>query len=198
MSDRISITKFRGLSKMRTGTGKRLSDIAETAIAKAEKVQVGVSAASEGQTKRYVVGIDPGVKTGFAVWDRNETNFKCVETLDFWAVYRGLTVGFVYSPANTVVVVEVAHHAPVFRERKAKGLNQNHAARLAQNVGQVMREAKLLAEGLRRCGYEVIEKNPLGKKKTAADDKTQFEQLTGWTERTSQHARDAARLCFQR
>jgi predicted nuclease with RNAse H fold len=148
--------------------------------------------------KRYVVGIDPGVKTGFAVWDREGQRFDFVETSSFWNVFFKLSERLLYCPDDTLIVVEVAHYAPVFRERKAKGENVNHAARMAQNVGQVMREAKLLAEGLRRCGYEVVEQKPLGKAKNAADDRAQFERSTGWTKQTSQHARDAARICFQR
>jgi predicted nuclease with RNAse H fold len=188
------------LGGLQTRTGANLREIglaaleAAEATGRAQKTQP----ASPMPRKRYVAGIDPGVKTGFSVWDREAKEFKCVETMDFWTVYRGLTCGFMYSAANTVVIIEVAHHAPVFRERKAKGLNENHAARLAQNVGQVMREAKLLAEGLRRCGYEVIEQKPLGKKGKAADDRAEFERVTGWTKQTSQHARDAARMAFQR
>ena len=29
---------------------------------------------------RYMIGIDPGTKTGFAVWDREEKKFVKVET----------------------------------------------------------------------------------------------------------------------
>lgn len=194
MNDRITQAEFHRLRS--SATGASLREIAETALSKAssEKTQPAPSNAR----KRYVVGIDPGVKTGFAVWDRDGRRLLSVETADFWTVFFQISNAPILRPEDTVVVVEVAHYAPVFRERKAKGQNENHAARLAQNVGQVMREAKLLAEGLRRLGYEVIEQKPLGKAKKAADDVRDFERLTGWTERTSQHARDAARLCYGR
>ena len=194
MTDRITAAEFHQLRSSASGTSLR--EIAETAMSKASGGNV--QPAPPEARKRYVVGIDPGVKTGFAVWDRDGKRLLSVETADFWTVFFRIYGAPILRPESTLIVVEVAHHAPVFRERKAKGQNENHAARLAQNVGQVMREAKLLAEGLRRLGYEVVEQKPLGKAKNAADDRTQFERLTGWTERTSQHARDAARMVYQR
>jgi hypothetical protein len=189
----------------RTGTSLREIGLAALEAAEAKGREQETQPAPPMPRKRYVVGIDPGVKTGFAVWDRKEKQFVSVETRDFWGVMiplildtENLLPDVAIRNTTAEIVVEVAHHAPVFRERKTKGLNENHAARLAQNVGQVMREAKLLAEGLRRCGYEVIEQKPLGKKGKAADDRAEFERVTGWTKQTSQHARDAARMAFQR
>jgi hypothetical protein len=98
---------------------------------------------------------------------------------------------------NTEIIVEVAHNAPTFRHLKAEGQNAHTLSKIARNVGQVTREAQLIVSGLRACGYTVIEQKPLGKAKKAEDDKRQFEQQTGWTKQTSQHARDAARLCYQ-
>lgn len=141
----------------------------------------------------YVIGIDPGVTTGIAVYHRRERALRSIESTDFWGAIDRVQ----RFPIETVkVVVEVANYAPVFKERKAKGENANHLSRMAQNVGQVMREARLMVEGLRRLGYEVIEAKPLGKAKKADDDRRQFERLTGWTQRTSQHGRDAARLAW--
>lgn len=155
--------------------------------------------------KRYVVGIDPGVKTGFAVWDREKKRFAAIETRDFWSVMLPLILGtenllpdVMIRNTTAEIIIEVAHNAPTFRHLKAEGENAHTLSKIARNVGQVTREAQLIVSGLRACGYAVIEQRPLGKAKKAADDVKQFERLTGWTERTSQHARDAARLCFQR
>lgn len=202
MSDRITRAEFRNLRSSASGTSLR--EIAESAIARQSKPVSEVSGGDGGQSMRYVVGIDPGVKTGFAVWDRDGKRLLSVETSDFWEVFFRISSAPILRPDSALIVVEVAHYAPVFRERKAAGKNENHAARLAQNVGQVMREAKLLAEGFRRLGYTVQEVKPLGKKKDASGnysaeaDRAEFERLTGWTKQTSQHARDAARLAFGR
>lgn len=149
--------------------------------------------------KRYIAGVDPGVKTGFALWNREEKRFEWVETSTFWEVFFRITKSCVLNPANTHIVIEVAHLAPfTFRQRRGKAESFATMDRMARNVGQVTREAQLLVEGFRRLGFTVSEQKPLGKAKKADDDRKQFERLTGWTERTSQHARDAARLCYGR
>ncbi len=148
--------------------------------------------------KRFVVGIDPGVKTGIAIWDRDHKEFRQISTWDFWDTVFALTRSTIYTPDSCLIVIEVAHYAPTYSHLKAEGQNKNTLSKIARNVGQVTREAQLLAEGLLRFGYEVQEVRPQGKAKKAADDVRQFQRLTGWMERTNQHERDAARLCWQR
>lgn len=195
---KISIAEFRALPSHSGCDGQNtLRAVAESAIAAHPAAQVKSKGAKAGQGKRYVVGIDPGVKTGFALWDREEKQFDWIETSTFWGVYFRLTESYVLSPLNTEIVIEVAHHAPTFKHLKAEGQNKHTLSKIARNVGQVTREAQLLVEGFKRRGFTVIEQKPLGKAKKGADDRAQFERLTGWTKQTSQHARDAARLCFQ-
>lgn len=146
---------------------------------------------------RFVIGVDPGVKTGFAVWDREQKRLTTVETVSFWDLFLGIQRSTLYNTSNTCVVIEIAHYAPTFRERRGKATSVGTADRMSRNVGGVTREAALLVEGFKTLGYQVSESRPIGKAKKAEDDLLQFKRLTGWTERTSQHARDAARLCFQ-
>lgn len=217
-----------GLANLRSSaTGTPLRAIAEAAIAAQEKAQGEAKPADAAPTKgedsqkapkrkseasiapstsrfRFVIGIDPGVKTGIAIWDRESSRLVMVETMDFWGVMLPLVCdidnllpGNVIRNTNTEFVVEIAHYAPTFRERRGKATSVGTADRMSRNVGGVTREAQLLVAGLRACGYTVTERRPIGKAKRAADDVEQFERQTGWTERTSQHARDAARLCFQ-
>lgn len=203
MTERITIAQQRemvGLANLRApGSGRSLRDVAEAAL---EAIAPGeyklVSEVSASDAVRYVVGIDPGVKTGFSVWDREGKRLLNVETADFWTVFFRVSNAPILRQENTLIVIEVAHYAPTFRGRKDKAENFNTMSRMARNVGQVTREAQLLVEGFRRLGYTVQEQKPLGKAKKAEDDIQQFQRLTGWTERTSQHARDAARMCFQR
>lgn len=156
---------------------------------------------NQGAGKPFVVGIDPGAHTGFAVWSREAQQFQKICTMDFWDAVFAITRSETLTPDNTVVVVEIAHLAPItFRRGKADSFATMD--RMARNVGQVIREAQLLAEGLRRFGFDVIEHKPIGKVKTggkydADEDDRQFKQLTGWTDRTSQHGRDAGRLIFK-
>ena len=208
MTDRISQEAYRALTQKQTGTGRSLAEIGEAALqAVGERATAGAWEAQggEGKTqpaplesrKRYVAGLDPGVKTGFALWDREEKQFEWVETSTFWGVFFRITESCVLNPANTHIVIEVAHLAPfTFRQRRGKAESFATMDRMARNVGQVTREAQLLVEGFRRLGFTVSEQKPLGKAKKADDDVKQFEQLTGWTKKTSQHARDAARLVY--
>lgn len=205
MTDRISQAAYRALMQKQTGTGRSLAEIGEAALqaageraAEARDGDAKTRPASPEARKRYIVGLDPGVKTGVAIWDRVEGQFRLISTWDFWDTVFALTRSSVFTPYSCSVVVEVAHYAPTYSHLKAEGQNKHTLSKIARNVGQVTREAQLLAEGLRRFGYEVEEVRPQGKAKKAADDVKQFERLTGWTERTSQHARDAARLVYGR
>lgn len=140
-------------------------------------------------SKRYVVGIDPGVKTGFAVWDRAERKFRSIGTTEFWSIFDFAAD---VSPDDVKFIVETYDWKPTFGQRRGKASSVGVVDRMARNVGQVMREARLIIEGLRRRGFEVVECAPLGKKN--AD---QFRRLTGWQDRTNQHERDAAVMAFQ-
>jgi hypothetical protein len=70
----------------RTGTSLREIGLAALEAAEAKGREQETQPAPPMPRKRYVVGIDPGVKTGFAVWDRKEKQFVSVETRDFWGV----------------------------------------------------------------------------------------------------------------
>ncbi len=148
---------------------------------------------------RYVVGVDPGTKTGLAVFDRESRALITLQTTDFWGAYEAIRK----MPVDEVSVrVEVHRYCPTFRERKRGAGSVGTLDRMARNVGQVTREATLLVEGLRRCGYSVVEVRPQGKikgddgKYDAEEDRAQFLRLTGWQGQTSQHARDAGRIAW--
>ena len=203
-----------GLANLRSSaSGNPLRAIAEAAVSAQGKAQDVPKVAKEGYDKgavsqeakkRFVIGVDPGVKTGFAVWDRESGKFVTIETRDFWGVMlplicdtENLLPHAIIRNTTAEFIVEVAHYAPTFIQRREKATSIGTADRMSRNVGGVTREAQLIVSGLRACGYTVIETKPLGKAKKAADDVRDFERLTGWTKQTSQHARDAARLCFQ-
>lgn len=163
-----------------TPSGASVRDMAERAVEGARMPYM--------QT-RYIIGIDPGVQCGFAVWNRSIRQFDVIETLSFWEVMERVQA---YNAPETKLIVEVAHHAPTFRHLKAEGGNAHTLSKIARNVGQVTREAQLLVEGLKRLGYAVAEVKPAGKK-----DQAEFKRITGWAKRTNQHERDAALMAFQ-
>ena len=135
------------------------------------------------------IGIDPGTKTGFAVADAYTGQLISVETLDFWGVVdRVRVLRFDHN------VVEIVIEVPDTKHVWHKGASGPAALqRQGVNVGSVIREAQLLAEGLERLGLPVKRVAPRGKQ--PAD---KFATFTGWTARTNQHERDAALLVFRK
>ncbi|MCP9290034.1 hypothetical protein [Gracilimonas sediminicola] len=141
--------------------------------------------------KRYAIGIDGGVNTGFAVWDRKEKKFAELTSEDFWEVFS--TITSLYPPALVDIYVEdPSKNKPVFFKKGAN--NHKKMLKVAQNVGGVKRETELLIEGLEKEGYEVQRVRP-GSAKWDADT---FKNMTKYKGRTNEHSRDAGRLVFQR
>lgn len=137
---------------------------------------------------RYVIGIDPGVSTGYAVWDREEKTLTNVTTLEFWGAFERaqlLKPGYV-----EIIIEDPTGNLPTFA--KAGDGTARKREKISQNVGSNKREAQLLIEGLRRRGYTVRTVTPTKKKW----DVETFRRLTGYAGQTSQHSRDAARLVW--
>jgi hypothetical protein len=134
-----------------------------------------------------LIGIDPGIQTGVANYDRKTRKFAELLTLTFWK-----TIEYVqsFSPSNVELVIEnamlnqfsYARHTQVGKE----------ALRIARNAGANCREAELLINGLTRDGYIVHEIKPTNRKWTAE----QFNKITGHAGPTNQHVRDACALVY--
>lgn len=136
------------------------------------------------------VGIDPGVHTGLAIWDTNEKKFVRVET--YSAVVAMEMVRRWNLMYDVRLVIEDA------RQRKWIPQEQNISQfkGRAMGAGSIKRDSQLWEEF---CDYWGIplEKVPPRKGLTKWDAET-FARITGWKGRTSNHARDAALLVFQK
>ena len=137
---------------------------------------------------RYIIGIDPGKKTGLAIWDTYREKYDAVKTLDFWGVHDLLKLA--YPPALCVLVIEDP------KQNKATFFHRETGAKkrekISRNVGANMEHATLLIERFESLGYDVRAIKPT-KRKWSADT---FKRETGYDKRTSEHARDAARLAW--
>jgi hypothetical protein len=91
-----------------------------------------------------------------------------------------------------VIVIEYLNPKGAVYAR-AYSATQKGRDRFNQNVGSVKRETSLLIERFESLGYEVKKVKPIRAPKWTQEQLTRY---TGWTERTSQHGRDAARLIF--
>lgn len=130
------------------------------------------------------IGLDPGTHTGLAVWDDTERKLLCVETM---AIHAALHFVEEYARNNSVrVIFEDA------RQRKWYGAG-NTTAKI-QGAGSIKRDCAIWEDFLTDMGISFWAKPP-GKGMTKVKPE-HFRRLTGWTERTSEHSRDAAMLVF--
>lgn len=136
------------------------------------------------------VGIDPGVQTGFAAWDGKARKFVEVDTLN---IVQALSRVLHYrgdEGTSPVVYMEDA------RQRKwiprEQSLSQFKGR--AMGAGSVKRDCQIWEDF---CFQHGIEFHAVPPRKGATKwEPDYFKKVTGWTGRTSNHARDAALLVF--
>lgn len=131
----------------------------------------------------YHIGIDTGVNTGFAVWNKQEKKFEVVTTM---LIHQAMKEVEALHEKNTIFVrVEDA------RKRKwfgAAGREQ------LQGAGSIKRDAKIWEDFLSDIGVNHEMVAP-AKNRTKLDAEM-FKKYTGWENPTNEHSRDAAMLVF--
>lgn len=143
-----------------------------------------VSKTPEMDKSEIYIGIDTGTNTGVAVYVRREKRLAWVETMPIHKAMdfiRGLNSEF----DKIFVRFEDA------RKRKWFG---NAGRSQLQGAGSIKRDCSIWEAFLKdeRIPFEAVApKNNKTKMKEA-----EFKRLTGWTKRTSSHARDAAWLVY--
>ena len=130
----------------------------------------------------FAVGIDPGENTGVAVWDTALKYLRDVKTVKIHQAMR-LVEDFHRSETLAVVVFEDARLRRWFGDAGRERL---------QGVGSIKRDCAIWAEFLGDLGVAYKAVKPVaGSTKL---DRERWERMTGYTGRTSEHARDAAML----
>jgi len=144
---------------------------------------------------KILIGIDPGVQTGFAVM--RDSSIVLLKTITFWDV-PGLISEFndvhrYFNHSLTVYIEDPNLNKPVFN----RGQQGRIALNIAQKVGANKRDAELLIDFCKKEGIEVVavrpQSGPFNKMKAEF-----FKKQSGWTGRTSQHVRDACGLIMGR
>lgn len=130
----------------------------------------------------YIIGIDPGVNTGIAVWDAVNRKLEAVGSMK---IHEALEISSIYKHPKCFWRIEDA--------RKRKWFGNNSAAK-QQGAGSIKRDCKIWEDFLIDIGVDFEMIHPI-KAGTKHLSKT-FKELTGWTERTNEHSRDAAMLVF--
>lgn len=133
---------------------------------------------------KFYIGIDPGVKTGIAVWSKKERRFFHIDTVELH-VAMAFVEKFTSNKSTLHVRVEDA------RKRKYFG---NSGREKLQGAGSVKRDCSCWQEFLEY--HKISFDMPSPKQKGAKVTAEYFKKLTGWEKRCSQHARDAAILVF--
>lgn len=133
---------------------------------------------------KIIVGIDPGVKTGIAVWNVSEQAFESIETVGIVTAMRR-----VISLNTSDRAVEI-----YFEDARLRTWFGNSGVEQLQGAGSIKRDCSVWQEF---CEYYNIPftatKPTRGQTKWGAQ---YFKKMTGWAKRTSEHARDAAVLVF--
>lgn len=152
----------------------------------ASGIQAGAAANAEpgadAAVASLIVGIDPGVNTGLALYAPLLKEYEAVKTLG--VVEAMLSVQRLAIEGRIkLVVIEDA------RLRKWFG---NKGREALQGAGSIKRECAIWIDWLNHNAipYRVVSPQGKGAKVNAE----RFAKLTGWTQRTSEHARDAAML----
>lgn len=131
----------------------------------------------------YIIGIDPGVNTGYSVWN---CKAKSLDAVDCLPIHEAMElVKNAHGKANILVRFEDA------RLRKWFG---NSGREQLQGAGSIKRDCGIWEAYLKSLGIPYTAVAPKNNK-TKLDAKT-FERLTGWHLRTNEHSRDSAMLVF--
>ena len=130
----------------------------------------------------YLIGIDPGVKTGLAVWNRRTRKFEVVRTTTICAAQE--TIRAMVARGNMVEVrIEDA--------RQRKWFGRAGRERL-KGVGSVNRDCSIWQEFCEHYGIKYVLVHP--KDNTTKVQAEYFNRVTGWSGRSSEHSRDAGML----
>lgn len=132
-----------------------------------------------------LVGVDPGVRTGLAIWSRETSRLTNVNTMGITQAMTTVRTMYDVGSLHSVRFEDA-------RQRKWFGLAGREAL---QGAGSIKRDSSIWEEflsGLEGLPFKMVSPQSKGAKLDAA----QFARLTGWQGRTSEHARDAAMLVF--
>lgn len=133
---------------------------------------------------RYLIGIDTGVKTGWAVYDRMQGKLIHLETIKIHLAILRL-YKYKEQGRDIKVFIEDARLRTWFGRNDKKN---------AQGVGSVKRDAKILDDFCKAAGIDYALIHP--KNNRTKLDKPTFDRITHWGKESSEHSRDAAMLVF--
>ena len=148
-----------------------------------------------------IIGIDPGVNTGFAIYDKRSRQFKVVKSMNIVNTLLELQT-LSLNPAIKLIVVEnPSLNSPVFHKDTVIAKSGiDGFAKKAQNVGAVGRDAVILLQWCKALFNEVDIREHRPSKSNSLltkQDHATFCKMTGYTGKSSsEHSRDAGMLAW--
>jgi hypothetical protein len=144
---------------------------------------------------KVFIGIDPGVDTGVAVWQKSpgDNRFTYIQTM---AIHKALDCVRTMHLANQSLTPAKFGLTVILEDARKRGSAPGVSAIKAQGAGSVKRDSKIWEDALKDWGIPYVLVQPAKRKNKITQE--QFERQTGWKGRTSNHARDAAMLVFGR
>lgn len=136
---------------------------------------------------RIHIGIDPGVNTGFSVWDRVDKRFLCICTIQIHEAMARIIDLIKTYPQNVYVRYEDARLRTWFGNKTKEQL---------QGAGSIKRDCKIWQDFLESYGIPYASLAP--RKGMTKWEESAFKQATGWAGRTDNHGRDSALLVYAR
>ena len=129
---------------------------------------------------RTLIGIDPGKNTGVAIYRSGALHQLRTLSPDM------IEALLVRVRPDLVVYEDSRKQSHVF----SRGVSARATLKIARNVGEVDMLCRQIEDMCRRHGLDSLGVSPL--RKGAKVDAERFAVVTGWTERSNQHERDAA------
>jgi hypothetical protein len=140
-----------------------------------------------------VIGIDPGVTTGIAVWDCNERKYLLLTSCGILKAFERVelfTLGKDYG--QVFVIFEDARKRRGYYGR-ADDKFAKYGAGIREGVGSVKRDCSIWEEWLKANAIPFEARKPRNTKMDAEG----FKRLTGHQAQTNEHSRDAGLIVHE-
>jgi len=138
-----------------------------------------------------VIGIDPGMHTGLAVWDTSSRQFLDIRTTNIVDAMDYLRQIREERGIGLVVFEDARQRKWIPREKDMKQVKGR-----AMGAGSVKRDCSIWEEWCRFYCIDYVASLPRYGMTKLTD--AYFRGITGYDRRTNEHGRDAAMLVFQR
>lgn len=144
-----------------------------------------------------LIGIDPGVKTGYAVWDTVKKKFRYIGSVSPSIAILGIQEAGKDFKDVRIYVEDVYSNKAVWSKKGASPDETRKWTKVSRNVGINQGICYVIISMLTVMAYDHVLIKP-GKRSITKIDAETFNKITGYTEQTDEHGRDAAMLVFGR